>query len=83
MKYFVWVKGLRGPAPEKWYGDQTRGDGRYQRGPVGTGDLLSFRELDVNDENLTLTQLAKKYPYETEAVHEHFLVRTTRTKPST
>jgi hypothetical protein len=46
-----------------WHGDQKTGAGQFKRGAVGTGDFLDFFSLKGEDENKTLNELARDYPF--------------------
>jgi hypothetical protein len=59
MKYFVWVSGLRGPEPQKWSDDLT-----VNQKPIPT---LAKHVLNPLEANLTLNELANRYPPPTEA----------------
>ena len=63
--YFVYTKGMRGPAAEIWYGDRMTGTDRFKNKPVGQEDspLLYFRKLEGEDRDLTLAELKIKFPY--------------------
>lgn len=55
-RYFVWVRGLEGPEPQKW----TRMD-------FGVGDwkrplVLAWLELPEHERRLSLSMLATRYP---------------------
>lgn len=67
-RYLVYLRGLKGPEPQLWYGDQTKGTGQFQHKPVGAedGDLLYFRRLEGVDtqDGVSLQALVAKYPYE-------------------
>ncbi len=56
MKYLVWINGLRGPEAQLWSDDLTR-EGK----PIET---LAKHKLTPLEANLSLTELANRYPYE-------------------
>ena len=53
--YLVWVKGLRGPEPQKWSSDALRGQ-------LGRQDVIVRFPLTDREAKLTLDQLAKLHP---------------------
>ena len=53
--YFVWVEGLRGPAPQKW-----SSDGLW--GQVGRQDVIVRFALTDQEAHLTLDELARLHP---------------------
>lgn len=55
-RYFVWVRGLGGPEPQKW-DDMEFGIGDWKR-PL----ILAWRELPGEERHLTLSILARRYP---------------------
>lgn len=57
-RFFVWLKGLRGPEPQLWMGDKLKGSGQFQRGKIGDGDLLACTPLPESDER-KLFELAR------------------------
>lgn len=62
--YLVYLRGLKGPEPQLWYGDQTKGTGQFQHKAVGAegSDLLHFQRLEGNDADSSLSALVAKYP---------------------
>ena len=55
-RYFVWVRGLEGPEPQKW-----------MRMDFGVGDwkrplVLAYLELPEDERHLSLSVLARRYP---------------------
>jgi len=66
--YLVWIAGARAPMPQIWYGDQTKGSGQFQRGPVvsidtaNAGDLIAFNVVPDDYRNLGLPRLAEMFP---------------------
>lgn len=64
-RYFVYTWSARGPSPEKWHGDLTRGTGGFRYKPVGAdgSTLLYFRKLEGQDRDLSLKQLITKCPF--------------------
>ena len=62
--YFVYIKTHGNFCAQKWYGDQTKGDGRFQKGEVGKSDIVYLRILEVDEIDLTIEQLKEKYPCE-------------------
>jgi len=55
-KYFVWINGLSGPEPQKW------GEEQYvNQKPVPT---LAKHELTPLENNLPISELVNRYPYE-------------------
>ena len=55
-RYFVWVRGLDGPEPQKWI-DMDFGVGDWKR-PL----VLAWRELLGDERRLSLSMLARRYP---------------------
>ncbi|MGX4802056.1 hypothetical protein [Bradyrhizobium guangdongense] len=55
-RYFVWVRGLEGPEPQKWV-DMDLGVGDW-KGPL----VLAWRELSADERRLPLSMLARRYP---------------------
>ena len=55
-RYFVWVRGLEGPEPQKWV-DMDFGLSDWKR-PL----VLAWRELSVDERRLSLSLLARRYP---------------------
>lgn len=55
-RYFVWVRGLEGPEPQKWAALDF-GIGEWKR-PL----VLAFRELSEDERQLALSALAQRYP---------------------
>ncbi len=53
--YFVWVDGLRGPAPQKWSADALWGQ-------VSRQDIIVRFPLPDREVELSLDQLAKLHP---------------------
>jgi hypothetical protein len=51
----VWVRGLRGPAPEKWTPDVTAG-------AIAGKIVLAERRLTEAESVLPLAELAERYP---------------------
>ena len=63
--YFVWIKTNGKLAPQKWYGDKTTGTGKFKHGAVDKeGPLVFFVTLPKEQEELSLNDLIKLYPYE-------------------
>jgi hypothetical protein len=56
LRYFVWVRGLDGPEPQKWV-DMEFGVGDWKR-PL----VLAWLELPVHERRLSLSMLARRYP---------------------
>ena len=56
LRYFVWVRGLDGPEPQKWI-DMDFGVGDWKR-PL----VLAWRELLGDERRLSLSMLARRYP---------------------
>ena len=55
-RYFVWVRGLEGPEPQKWTAmDFGVGDWKRPR-------VLAYLELPEDDRPLSLSALARRYP---------------------
>lgn len=54
--YFVWVRGLEGPEPQKWT-TLDFGVGDWKRTLV-----LAYRELPPDERRLSLSALARRYP---------------------
>ncbi len=55
-RYFVWVRGLEGPEPQKW-ASLDFGVGDWKRPQV-----LAWRELPEEERHLALSMLARRYP---------------------
>jgi hypothetical protein len=55
-RYFVWVRGLQGPEPQKW-ASLDFGLGEWKRPQV-----LACRELSAEERQLALAVLARRYP---------------------
>ncbi|SFO49215.1 hypothetical protein SAMN05216330_103267 [Bradyrhizobium sp. Ghvi] len=55
-RYFVWVRGLEGPEPQKWVAMEF-GVGDWKR-PL----VLAWRELSMDERRLPLSILARRYP---------------------
>ena len=55
-RYFVWVRGLEGPEPQKWM-TMDFGVGDWKR-PL----VLAWRELLADERRLSLSMLARRYP---------------------
>lgn len=55
-RYFVWVRGLEGPEPQKWR-TMDFGVGDWKR-PL----VLAWLELPDNERRLSLSMLAARYP---------------------
>jgi hypothetical protein len=55
-RYFVWVRGLEGPEPQKWMA-MDFGIGEWKRPQV-----LAWMELAVDERHLSLSMLARRYP---------------------
>lgn len=55
-RYFVWVRGLEGPEPQKWMA-MDFGLGDWRR-PL----VLVWRELSADERRLPLSMLARRYP---------------------
>ncbi len=55
-RYFVWVRGLEGPEPQKWMA-MDFGIGDWKRPQV-----LAFLELPEGERHLPLSALARRYP---------------------
>src|SRR3954447_6290661 len=53
--YFVWVEGLRGPAPQKW-----SSDGLW--GQIGRQDVIVRFTLSDQEAGLSLDELARLHP---------------------
>ena len=53
--YFVWVEGLRGPAPQKW-----SSEGLW--GQVGREDVIVRFALNDEEAHLPLDELARRHP---------------------
>jgi hypothetical protein len=54
--YFVWVRGLEGPEPQKWMA-MDFGIDDWKR-PL----VLAFLELPKDERRLSLSMLARRYP---------------------
>lgn len=55
-RYFVWVRGLEGPEPQKWTA-MDFGIGDWKR-PL----VLAYLELPEGERHLPLSALARRYP---------------------
>jgi hypothetical protein len=55
-RYFVWVRGLEGPEPQKWMA-MDFGVGDWKR-PL----VLAYLELPEGERHLPLSALARRYP---------------------
>jgi hypothetical protein len=55
-RYFVWVRGLDGPEPQKWASLDFGVDG-WKRSQV-----LAYLELPEEERHLSLSTLARRYP---------------------
>jgi hypothetical protein len=55
-RYFVWVRGLEGPEPQKWMAMDFGVDG-WKRALV-----LAYLELPEEERHLSLSLLARRYP---------------------
>lgn len=55
-RYFVWVRGLEGPEPQKWVA-MDFGLSNWKR-PL----VLAWRELSADERRLPLSMLARRYP---------------------
>jgi hypothetical protein len=55
-RYFVWVRGLEGPEPQKWMAMDFGVDG-WKRAQV-----LAYLELPGEERHLSLSMLARRYP---------------------
>lgn len=55
-RYFVWVRGLDGPEPQKWM-TMDFGVGDWKR-PL----VLAFLALPEDERHLSLSMLARRYP---------------------
>jgi hypothetical protein len=66
-RYFVYIRGTKGPSPQLWFGDQIKGTDKFKHKPVvgldGNGDLLYFRKLEGQDAQLDLSDLISKFPF--------------------
>lgn len=63
MKYLVYMKGLRRPEAQIWYGPLLTGTGLDQHKPVAEGGKLVWsKELLDADQNLNIDELIDKYP---------------------
>ncbi|WP_448040787.1 hypothetical protein [Bradyrhizobium liaoningense] len=56
LRYFVWVRGLEGPEPQKWTA-MDFGIGEWKR-PL----VLAYLELPEDERHLSLSVLARRYP---------------------
>lgn len=63
-RFFVWLKGTKGPEPQIWYGDQKNGTGQFRYGPVDpvNGPLLVFEVLAGPEWDFSIDKLSAKYP---------------------
>ncbi|TYO67502.1 hypothetical protein FXV83_05895 [Bradyrhizobium hipponense] len=55
-RFFVWVRGLEGPEPQKWTA-MDFGVGDWKR-PL----VLAYLELAEDERQLSLSMLARRYP---------------------
>jgi len=55
-RYFVWVRGLEGPEPQKW-AELDFGVGEWKRSL-----LLAYLELPETERHLSCSMLARRYP---------------------
>ena len=55
-RYFVWVRGLEGPEPQKWM-TMDFGVSNWKR-PL----VLAYLELPADERHLSLSVLARRYP---------------------
>lgn len=55
-RYFVWVRGLEGPEPQKWTA-MDYGIGDWKRPMV-----LAFLALPEDERHLSLSMLSRRYP---------------------
>jgi hypothetical protein len=55
-RYFVWVRGLEGPEPQKWMA-MDFGIGDWKRPQV-----LAWMELAADERRLSLSLLSRRYP---------------------
>jgi len=55
-RYFVWIRGLGGPEPQKWMA-MDLGVGDWKR-PL----VLAYLELPEGERHLPLSALARRYP---------------------
>ncbi|MBR0840519.1 hypothetical protein JQ607_10005 [Bradyrhizobium liaoningense] len=55
-RFFVWVRGLEGPEPQKWT-TMDFGVGDWKRPQV-----LAYLELPEDERRLSLSTLARRYP---------------------
>jgi hypothetical protein len=55
-RYFVWVRGLEGPEPQKW-ASLDFGVDDWKRAQV-----LAYIELPEEERHLSLSMLARRYP---------------------
>jgi len=55
-RFFVWVRGLEGPEPQKWM-TMDFGVGDWKR-PL----VLAYLELPADERHLSLSVLARRYP---------------------
>jgi len=63
-RYLVYMKTNKDPAPQLWYDDHTTGTGGFKHKPVGdeNSQLVYFRKLGPEDDELDFHQLVAKYP---------------------
>jgi hypothetical protein len=54
--YFVWVRGLREPQPQKW-AQMDYGIGNWKK-----YQILAYHPLSDEEQRLSLNELAKHYP---------------------
>ena len=55
-RYFVWIRGLDGPEPQKWAAlDFGVGDWKREH-------VLAYLELPEDERHLSLSMLASRYP---------------------
>jgi len=62
-RYFVWVRGLAGPEPQKW-ASLDFGVGDWKREQV-----LTYLELPEDERHLSLSMLAYRYPSPGQAIN--------------
>jgi len=55
-RYFVWVRGLGGPEPQKWAALDFGVDGWRRK------QVLAYLELPEDERHLSLSMLAERYP---------------------
>lgn len=57
MSFFVWVRGIRGPQPQKW-AEIDYGIGEWRKKYI-----LAYHMLSQKEDDMQLDQLAILYPY--------------------